>query len=84
MKQGGDGDIHYQVSRNGTVTMKDRDFNDLCRDLTGSALSHVRFQLPPSSQGTLYHRYGTSGSTPGQCGTELLSLLCAQVGSGDF
>ena len=63
VKQGGDGDIHYQVSRNGTVTMKDRDFNDLCRDLTGSALSHVRFQLPPSSQGTLYHRYGTSGST---------------------
>ena len=63
VKQGGDGDIRYQVSRNGTVTMKDQDFNDLCRDLTGSTLSHVRFQLPPSSQGTLYHRYGTSEST---------------------
>ena len=63
VRQGGDGDIRYQVSRNGTVTMKDEDFNDLCRDLTGESLSHVRFQLPASSQGTLYYRYGTSEST---------------------
>ena len=60
---GGSGDIRYQVSQGGTVGFDDDDFEDLCRDLTGESLSHVRFQLPASSQGTLYYRYGTSEST---------------------
>ena len=54
----GTGDIRYSGYSNGMVTLDDADFNDLCRDLTGSALSRVRFDsLPSSSQGDLYYNY---------------------------
>ena len=54
----GNGDIRYSGYSNGMVTLDDADFNDLCRDLTGSALSRVRFDsLPSSSQGDLYYNY---------------------------
>lgn len=56
------GDIRYSTYQGGKVTMDDNDFNALCRDLTDSSLKYVRFDLPSSSQGTLYYNY-TSGSS---------------------
>ena len=53
----GKGDIRYSAYEGGKVTFDDSDFNDLCRDLTGSALKYVRFTLPSSSEGTLYYNY---------------------------
>ena len=54
----GTGDIRYSGYSNGMVTLDDADFNDLCRDLTGSTLNRVRFDsLPSSSQGDLYYNY---------------------------
>lgn len=57
-----DGDIQYQSRRGQGVEFDDDDFNDLCRDLTGSSLNYVRFDLPSSSEGTLYYDYSSSGS----------------------
>ena len=53
----GKGDIRYSAYEGGKVTFDDNDFNDLCRDLTGSTLKYVRFTLPSSSEGTLYYNY---------------------------
>lgn len=57
-----DGDIQYQSRQGKSVAFDDDDFNDLCRDLTGSSLNYVRFDLPSSSEGTLYYDYTSSGS----------------------
>lgn len=53
----GKGDICYSAYEGGKVTFDDNDFNDLCRDLTGSTLKYVRFTLSSSSEGTLYYNY---------------------------
>ena len=53
----GKGDIRYSAYEGGKVTFDDNDFNDLCRDLTGSTLKYVRFTLPSSLEGTLYYNY---------------------------
>ena len=43
---GGQGDLRYTVARGGRLTFDDDDFNDLSRDITGSSLDYVQFQLP--------------------------------------
>ena len=58
---GGQGDLRYTVARGGRLTFDDDDFNDLSRDITGSSLDYVQFQLPASSAGTLYYNYSSSG-----------------------
>lgn len=56
------GNVKYSMVQGKTVTFEDSDFNDLSLDLTGSRLNYVRFQLPSSSQGTLYYKYTSSSS----------------------
>lgn len=63
------GDITYKVTRDGWVTFDASLFNEVCSDVTGEALSYVRFTLPPSSQGTLYYDY----QSPVQPGTKVSS-----------
>lgn len=59
------GDVNYTVSQGGTVTLNKEDFTALCKDFTGGTLDYIRFMdLPPASQGTLYHDY-SSASRPG-------------------
>lgn len=65
----GSGTLRYATYRSGRVDLDDGDFNDLCRSLTGSNLSRVRFTLPGSSRGTLYYQY-TSPSKYGSKVTE--------------
>lgn len=54
--------LRYTTLQGGKVTFNGADFNNLCKDLTGSNLSYVRFNLPSSSQGTLYYKYTSSGT----------------------
>lgn len=51
------GDIRYSTYQGGKVTFNDNDFNTLCQELTDSTLKYVKFQLPSSSEGTLYYNY---------------------------
>lgn len=37
-------------------------FNDLAKRITGYALDYVQFELPASSEGTLYYNYTGNGS----------------------
>ena len=60
------GDVNYSISQGGRVTMDADDFNALSRELTGAALDSVQFQLPASSEGTLYYNYTSSGSYDNQ------------------
>ena len=58
----GRGSVRYSAYSNGKVTFDDEDFNSVCREITGGTLSYVRFELPSSSEGTLYYNYTSSGS----------------------
>ncbi|UQT48885.1 hypothetical protein M5E87_02045 [Flavonifractor plautii] len=51
MGRTGDGDVRYSTYRNGRITFDDGDFNTLCRELTGTTLNYVRFELPDASEG---------------------------------
>lgn len=53
----GRGDIRYSTYKNGKITFDDTDFDNLCRDLTGTSLRYVRFSLPSSAEGVLYYNY---------------------------
>lgn len=55
------GDLNYDISQGGKLTLDDDDFNDLSKTVTGYALDYVRFTLPSSSEGTLYYNYTSSG-----------------------
>ncbi len=59
---GGTGDLSYSISQGGRITFDDDDFDDLCRDVTGSALDYVRFELPSAGEGSLYYNYTSSGN----------------------
>lgn len=52
----------YQVAGGNMLTFQDEDFNSYCRLATGQSLNYVRFNLPASSQGTLYYDYRSSSS----------------------
>ncbi len=61
---GGQGTVHYTISRNQTVTLRVSDFSDACRRLTGENLGVIRFtSLPAASAGTLYYGYVSATST---------------------
>lgn len=55
--------ISYSTTANGSVRFDGADFNSACRSATGDALSYVRFDLPASRYGTLYHQYNRSSRT---------------------
>lgn len=55
-----DGLLNYTVSPGRSVSFNVDDFNTLSRNITGDSLNYVRFELPSSSQGTLYYDYGSS------------------------
>ena len=59
---GQQGDVTYKIPVNGAAALDDRDFSDLCRTAAGGSLDYIRFsQLPASSKGILYHKYGKTG-----------------------
>ncbi len=51
------GDIYYSFPNGGLTTMRASDFYSACRSVLGETLSYVRFELPPSSDGTLFYNY---------------------------
>ena len=53
--------LRYEIDENEELELDDSDFNDYCKDQTGSNLDYVTFDLPSSSRGTLYYKYGKSG-----------------------
>ena len=61
---GGSGQIiSYTAATNGFVRFSASDFNSACRSATGDTLSYVRFDLPSSQYGTLYHQYNSASRT---------------------
>lgn len=55
--------ITYSASVNSFVRFNASDFNNACRSATGDTLSYVRFDLPSSQYGTLYHHYNSATRT---------------------
>ncbi|MCI9331667.1 MAG: hypothetical protein HFG05_05760 [Oscillibacter sp.] len=55
--------ISYSVATNSSVRLNASDFNSACRSATGDGLNYVRFDLPSSQYGTLYHQYNSSSRT---------------------
>lgn len=60
---GDDGVVSYTTTRGKTVYFEAADFNDLCRRDRGRSFSRIRFDLPSSSQGTLYYNYDSAYSS---------------------
>lgn len=60
---GDDGIVSYTTTRSKTVYFEAADFNDLCRRDRGRSFSRIRFDLPSSSQGTLYYNYDSAYSS---------------------
>lgn len=51
------GTVRYSVRAGRSVTFSAADFNEACQDINRESLDYVRFELPPSSKGTLYYNY---------------------------
>lgn len=60
---GDDDAVSYTTTRGKTVYFEAADFNDLCRRNRGRSFSRIRFDLPSSSQGTLYYHYDSAYSS---------------------
>ncbi len=60
---GGSQIISYTAAANGFVRFNASDFNSACRSATGDTLNYVRFDLPSSQYGTLYHQYNSASRT---------------------
>lgn len=56
-------DLSYSVDYESALTFDEEDFNDLCQWETDRSLNYVTFELPSSSQGTLYYNYRESSSS---------------------
>lgn len=56
----GAADISYTASSGQAVNFSASDFNDYCKDVTGSNLNYVRFTLP--TRGALYYNYSANGN----------------------
>ena len=54
--------IQYTAYKGKPVLFQTNDFNNACVAATGTALNYVQFQLPASTQGTLYYNYRDSGN----------------------
>ena len=57
---GDDGVVSYTTTRGKAVYFEAADFNELCLRDRGRSFSRVSFELPASSQGTLYYNYANS------------------------
>ena len=57
------GDVSYSARAGRPVDFNASDFNAACRSAIGESLSHIRFEPPSSSKGTLYYNYQNSSST---------------------
>lgn len=55
-------DIFYYAPQDGWAVFDARDFSSASLRVIGETLSYVRFELPPSSEGTLFHNYRGYGS----------------------
>lgn len=55
-------DIYYTAPQDGWATFRAADFANASLRTIGEPLSHVRFTLPPSSEGTLFHNYRGFGN----------------------
>lgn len=55
-------DIFYYAPQDGWAVFQARDFSAASLRVIGETLSYVRFELPPSSEGTLFHNYRGYGS----------------------
>ncbi len=60
----GGGEIRYTAFSGRGKAMSSSDFDRVCQTITGAPLNYVRFELPDSSAGVLYHRY-QSAQSPG-------------------
>lgn len=56
----GAADISYSAASGQAVNFNASDFNDYCKDVTGSTLDYVRFTLP--TRGALYYNYSANGN----------------------
>ena len=56
----GAADISYSATSGQAVNFNASDFNDYCKDVTGSTLDYVRFTLP--TRGALYYNYSANGN----------------------
>lgn len=65
----GNTSLHYNVYSGSSVYFKADDFNAICRQATGGKLNYVRFQLPTSTQGTLYYRYNSNSTSKNKVGS---------------
>lgn len=55
-------DIYYTAPQDGWATFRTADFANASLRVIGEPLSHVRFSLPPSSEGTLFYNYRGFGN----------------------
>lgn len=55
--------LRYSVPSGSSVSFNAADFNAVCKQATDGNLNYVRFQLPKSSQGTLYCRTSTNSTS---------------------
>lgn len=55
--------ISYSAPAGGSVRFNASDFDSACRSATGDGLNYVRFNLPSSQYGTLYHQYNSASRT---------------------
>ena len=84
--QAGQGLVNYTGSKRAPVYFQANDFNMACYNATNEMLSYVRFQLPPSSEGTLYYNYYSGGgyNTPVSAGTNYYRSGMPSVGGVCF
>ena len=66
---GGSQIVSYNAAANGFVRFNAADFNSACRSATGDTLNYVRFDLPSSQYGTLYHQYNSASRTGNTVGS---------------
>lgn len=66
---GGSQIVSYTAAANGFVRFNASDFNSACRSATGDTLNYVRFDLPSSQYGTLYHQYNSASRTGNTVGS---------------
>lgn len=83
--QAGQGSVSYTGSKRAPIYFQASDFNMACYTATNEMLSYVRFQLPPSSEGTLYYNYYSGGyNTPVSAGTSYYRTGIPGVGGVCF
>ncbi len=60
----GAANVEYTTGTGDRFTLDSSDFQNVCRDITGSSLDYIRFNsLPNTADGVLYYDYSNSNST---------------------